>query len=214
MVKVLLKPSAGWMMILVGMLMIGACAPSTTHYVQVNQFMQQEKYNDALTLMNQNQAAYDERNAALYHMELGVLAHYADRYKESNQSLARAEVIIDQLYTRSISKHAASFIINDNTIPYRGEDFEDAMLNLFMAMNYVGLRQWEDALVEARKANFRLTQYREKNPDDAALRQDAFLQYFTGLLYEADREVNDAVVSFRDATTLYRQYEGLNAPGR
>lgn len=216
--RLLSKSGAGWLWLLMGALVVCSCAPSTTHYAQVNQFMQQDQYADALNLMNQNQDAYADRKAALYNMEVGVLAHYANRYSESNQSLARAEAIVDELYTRSISKHAASFIINDNTIPYRGEDFEDAMLNLFMAMNYVGMRQWEDALVEARIVDNKLNLINSRYEDDQrnTYTEDAFIRFMMGVLYETEGEINDAFISYRKAEEIYRSaYQpnyGVEAP--
>jgi uncharacterized protein len=115
--------------------MVFSCAAKVKHYPVINQHLSNQNYEQALKVIKDNKDAYPKRNAALYYMEEGILAHFALRYKESNKSLSRAEQIMDDLYTRSISKQTASFLINDNTIPYRGEDFESAMVNLFMALN-------------------------------------------------------------------------------
>lgn len=206
MTKCLSGNAAGLLLALIGALLIGGCAMATGHYAQIDQYLLQDNYNDALTVMNKNQDTYDERNAALYNMEVGVLAHYANRYEESNRNLGKAEIIVDELYTRSVSKQAASFIINDNTIPYRGEDFEDAMLNLFMAMNYCGLRQWEDALVEARKVDNKLNIINNRYEDDQknVYKEDAFIRFLMGVLYETEGEINDAYISYRKAAEIYR----------
>ena len=200
------QTAAVGILVLTSALLISGCAPQISHYAQIDQFMLQGNYTDAQKVMNQNKDAYTNRNAALYHMEQGLLAHYAGRYEESNQHLARAEIILEQLYTRSISKQAASFIINDNTVPYRGEDFEDAMLNLFMALNYVGLRQWEDALVEARKVDSKLSLINRRYEDDQknVYKEDAFIRFLMGVLYEAEGEINDAFISYRKAAEIFR----------
>jgi len=153
-----------------------------------------------------------------HYMEEGILAHFALRYKESNKSLSRAEQIMDELYTRSISKQTASFLINDNTIPYRGEDFENAMVNLFMALNYVGLGLGDEALVEARKVDNKLnvinSHYSEDNKN--VYKEDAFIRFLMGVLYEADGEDNDAFISYRKAEEIYRtdyrQNYGISPP--
>jgi hypothetical protein len=195
-----------WILLLSGPLLLAACAPRTSHYAQIDQFVLQGNYDQALTVMNDNRDGYSDRDAALFLMEQGILAHYAGRYEESNRHLARAEIILEQLYTRSISKQAASFVINDNTIPYRGEDFEDAMLNLFMALNYVGLSQWEDALVEARKVDSKLNLINSRYEDDQknVYKEDAFIRFLMGVLYEADGEINDAFISYRKAAEIFR----------
>ena len=142
----------------------------------------------------------------LYYLDRGIIAHFAGRYRESNESFSKAESIMEELYTKSLSKQAASFLISDNTIPYRGEDFERAMVNLFMALNYVGLGRWEDALVEARKVDNKLmvinSQYDEEERN--VYKEDGFIRFLMGALYEAEGEINDAFISYRKAEQIYR----------
>jgi len=185
---------------------LDACAPKFDHYTQLDQYIYQQDYDSALKLMDENRDSYKERNAALYYMEEGLLAHFAGRYDESNQSLLKAEEILDELYTRSISKQAASFVINDNTIPYRGEDFEDAMVNLFLALNYAGLGLMEDALVEARQVDNELNIINSRYEDESknVYSEDAFIRFLMGVLYEANDEINDAFISYRKAEEIYR----------
>jgi hypothetical protein len=70
---------------------LGACAPKLDHYTQLDQYIYQQDYDSALKLMDESKDSYKERNAALYYMEEGLLAHFAGRYDASNQSLLKAE---------------------------------------------------------------------------------------------------------------------------
>jgi hypothetical protein len=101
-------------------LLVFSCAPPIKHYVKVNQSLMQQDYDSAIAELQKNKGEYKERNAALFYLEEGLLQHFASNYQQSTQSLAKAEGIMDELYTKSISKQAASFLINDNTIPYSG----------------------------------------------------------------------------------------------
>ena len=49
-----------------------------------------------------------------------------------------------------MTQNAASFIANDNTKDYAGEDYEDIYLNVFNALNYYHAGKIDDALVEIR----------------------------------------------------------------
>lgn len=204
------QKTKGKLLSLLLMLIFGAllfsCAPKVKHYPLINQHLSNQNYEQALQVIKDNKDAYPKRNAALYYMEEGILAHFALRFKESNESLSRAEQIIDELYTRSISKQTASFLINDNTIPYRGEDFESAMVNLFMALNYVGLGLRDEALVEARKVDNKLNIINSRYPEDKknVYKEDAFIRFLMGVLYEADGQDNDAFISYRKAEEIYR----------
>ncbi|MBU4414646.1 MAG: hypothetical protein KJ976_06030 [Proteobacteria bacterium] len=183
-----------------------SCAPSLKYYAKVDEYLLNQEFDSAWHLSRKKNKAFDKLNAVIYYLDEGILAHFACRYSESNQSLAKAESIMDKLHTKSISKHITSFIINDNTIPYRGEDFESALVNLFMAMNYVGLGSLEDALVEARKVDNKLNilnaryEYDKKN----VYREDAFIRFLMGVLYEAEGEINDAYISYRKAKDIYK----------
>jgi hypothetical protein len=176
---------------LVGLLVF-SCAPPFKHYVKVNQSLIQQDYASAIAELQRNKGAYKERNAALYYLEEGLLQHYASK--------------------------VGSFLINDNTIPYRGEDFENALVNLFMALNYAEAGQREEALVEARKVDNKLNVLNSRYAGDKknVYKEDAFIRFLMGILYEADGEVNDAFISYRKAEKIYRNdyanNYGVSAP--
>ena len=183
-----------------------SCTPSLKYYTKVDKYLLNQEFDSAWHLAKKNNKAFDKLNAVLYYLDEGILAHFASRYSESNQSLAKAESIMDELYTKSISKHVISFIINDNTIPYRGEDFESVLVNLFMALNYVALGSFEDALVEARKVDNKLNIFNAKYKDDKKniYREDAFIRFLMGVLYEAEGEINDAYISYWKSKHIYK----------
>ena len=192
--------------ILLGLFLFFSCAPSIKHYPRINQYLLSQDYDSAYKLVQEKKKTYAKRNAVLYYLDEGIISHFAGRYKESNRSFSKAESIMEELYTKSISKAAASFLISDNTVPYRGEDFERAMVNLFMALNYVGLGKWEDAVVEGRKVDSKLnlinSQYEEGKGN--VYKEDGFIRFLMGALYELEGEINDAFISYRKAEAVYR----------
>jgi len=187
--------------------LFSSCAPSIKHYPQVNQYLLARDYDSAYHTIEESKGTYAERNAVLYFLDKGIIAHFAGRYKESNQNFFQAESIMDELYTKSISKEAASFVISDNTVPYRGEDFEMAMVNLFLALNYAELGSWEDAVVEARKVDSKLNLINSKYEEGEknVYREDGFIRFLMGVFYEAEQEMNDAFISYRNSEEIYRE---------
>jgi hypothetical protein len=192
---------------LTGILLFSSCAPTLEQYSRINQYLLAGDYDSAYTAVEQSKERYAERNAVLYYLDEGTVLHFAGRYKESNQSFFRAESIMDGLYTKSISKEAASFVISDNTVPYRGEDFEMAMVNLFLAMNYAGLGSWEDAVVEARKVDAKLNLINSKYEEGKknVYKEDGFIRFLMGIFYEGEGEINDAFISYRKSEEIYRE---------
>ncbi len=114
---------------------------------------------------------------------------------------------MEELYTKSISTEAAAVLLNDNLIPYDGEDFEKVFVNLFLALNFAEMGDIEEALVEARKVDLKLNQYSRQYEGKNVYKQDAFVRYIMGMLYEAAGEINDAFISYKKAYEGYKMYD-------
>jgi hypothetical protein len=61
------------------------------------------------------------RDRLLELLQRGHVLHYAGRFEESNAAFQLAEDLAASLYTRSISQAAASLIVNDLAVDYRGK---------------------------------------------------------------------------------------------
>src|SRR2546425_10839145 len=88
-------------------------------------------------------------------------------------------------HPRRIRSEVEAFLTSDNALPYEGEEFEKVLLNVFMALDYVQLGLWDDALVEARKVDHKLTVLADRNQKRMTYNKDALARYLSGLLYEA-----------------------------
>jgi hypothetical protein len=148
-----------------------------------------------------------------YLMELGLVLRERGDLARSNQVFEEAERLVDELWTKSISKEVLALVTSDETIPYDGEVWERVLVNYYRAMNYIDLGQYEDALVECRKINHKLRVYADASDDPPTYRTDAFGQYLTAMLYEAGGELNDAWVSLRLAAEGYEHYAEVYGVG-
>ena len=138
-------------------------------------------------------------------MDLGMLQHLAGQYQQSNRSLSAAEDLTEALYTRRVSAEIEAFFTTDTTLPYEGEDFEKVMLNVLMALNYVQLGLWDDALVEARKVDHKLSVLNDRAGGKLAYSKDPFARYLSGVLYEAAGDLTNALVAYRLSRDAFEQ---------
>ncbi|MFH2051670.1 MAG: hypothetical protein ABIK96_04300 [bacterium] len=200
-----------------GALSLGAagCATYSARIADLRPQLAGGDFAGALATVEDNTGGKDR---LLYHLERGTVLHYADRYAESNEAFALSEQLADDLYTKSVSEGALSLITNDGSISYRARPFEMAMVPYFKALNYIGLGEPAEALVEARRAGEVQARYveatlaavREEDRGDLArLRADPFLLYWSGLLYEWGRETNNAFIAYRNAAVAYQELSGL-----
>jgi hypothetical protein len=132
-----------------------SCAHSSNAYREIDNAVSRDNFTHAVDVVVRGQrranAIYSERNAIMLFLDKGLLEHYAKNYAASGEDLQNAERLIEEAYTKSVSEDFLSYIINDNTKAYPGEDFENIYLNVFNALNYYNRGNIEGALVEIRK---------------------------------------------------------------
>ena len=170
---------------------------------------------------------YAEKDRLLYYLDSGLAHHYARSLPESNERLTLAEETGEALFTKSVSRAAVSLLLNDNVLEYAGEDHEILYTNLIKALNYLTMRQFDDAFVEIRRANEKLDlleqkydaagkMLREGAENDTAgvaidyraehvrFENDAFARYLSMHLYAADGLFDDAEIDLRKLKEAYR----------
>jgi hypothetical protein len=194
---------------------LASCAPSTEFYRDVEANIAGGNYEAALVEVRANEKAYGDKSSVLYKLDTGLLYHYAGMSDSSNRWLFAAEKEIEELFTKSITLAAASMLLNDNVLPYDGEDFEKVLVNVFLALNYAEQGEPDEALVEARKVDLKLREYAKQYEGKNTYQEDAFIRYLMGALYESRGEINDAFISYRMAYEAYKVYAatyGTTAP--
>lgn len=194
----------GWPSLSFGALLLIGCA-TTLSLRDLNSYVLKNEFAPAAAQVEKNKSGYGEKNALLYYLDRGMLPQLAGQYAESNQVFEDAKKTAQDLFTKSVTAHLSTFLINDLMTPYYGEDFERALIHLFSALNYAALGQGEGALVECRQ----LDSFFRALPFDGqrnAYQDDAFARYLAGLLYEDRGETNDAYVSYMKALEAYDAY--------
>ncbi len=146
-----------------------------------------------------------------YLFERGLIAHYGDKFDESNRTFELAEITADDLYTKSISREAVSLLTSDNLRSYAGSQYERLLIHYYRAFNYVYLNMPDDALVECRKASGLLQFYADAD-ENYEFVGAAFIAYLSGILYEWAGDWNDAFIAYRWAERAYKQYGPLGVP--
>ena len=138
-----------------------------------------------------------------YQLELGLVAHYANHFAESNAALDIAGDIAEDRYTKSVSKELGSLVTSDKLRPYSGTQYERLLSHYYRALNYVYLNQLDGALVECRRATA-LINYFKGEDEKYDFFGTGFLAYLSGMFFEAAGEWNDALISYKQAAEYYK----------
>jgi hypothetical protein len=138
-----------------------SCATAPFH--RVDGALYEGRYEDSLRALEKNRRSlYGSGDRVLYYLDKGMLAHYAGLYKESAGLLEAGERAMEAAFTKSIIQEAGSYLINDTTRDYAGEDYEDIYTNSFNALNYYHQGDLEEALVEIRRMNNKVRNLADK----------------------------------------------------
>jgi tetratricopeptide (TPR) repeat protein len=194
----------GFASLSLGALLLVGCA-TTLSLRELNGYVLRNEFAPAAEKVEKLKSGYGEKNALLYYLDRGMLLQLAGQYAESNQVFDNAKKTAQEHFTKSVTSHLSTFLVNDLMTPYYGEDFERALIRLFSAVNYAVLGLGEDALVECRQ----LDSFFRALPFDGqrnAYQDDAFARYLAGLLYEDQGETNDAYTSYMKALEAYDTY--------
>lgn len=184
------------------------CASTLLEEMSVDIYLPDRDFEGALADLEGNREVFGERNKLLYLLNRGSLLFYAEEYEESNVSLLEANSLVEELYTKRISVETAA-LINPNLTPYEGEDYEQIMINVFAAFNYISLGELEEAGVEARIINNKLQLLSQRYDADDKYKNDALGRYLSGLIYEAGGDINNAYVSYKLAYEAYLDYRKM-----
>lgn len=161
---------------------------------------------DAVASISDQESRYGRNQKLLFLMDAAMVNMFCSDCDTANTYFHTAETLAEKLWTKSISKEAASFLWNEYTRPYAGEDFERAMINLFSAMSYIDANKTDEALVECRRLNALLSMYNEKYEAKNVYKEDAFARYLSGILYESTGSLDDAFIDYFHAYKLFEDY--------
>lgn len=165
-------------------------------------------YTQAASIIESEKASLYTHGALMYWLDKGIVAHHAGKYNDSIKYFDMADKIADELTPKRDE------LLYSATYP--GENYELVYINLFQALNYVFVGQYDEALVEARKADHKLRTLAVNSQNKShEYTEDPFARYLLGLIYEDAGEPNDAFISYKmaiDGYTASHIYPSIRLP--
>ena len=190
-------------------LLLSSCASYPERADHARRLMEGGFYDEAASYVKEY-AEKKDGDELLYWMDLGMIYHTAGKYEEAIRAFLTADKLAEIKDYTSISLEVASVVFNDNVNTYKGEHFENLLINVYLAIDYTLLGKWDDALVECRRVNQKL----DKMIQVAKLpyQKNAFAKYLSAVLFESRNELNDAFVDYRQMKKWGFEYPYLPEP--
>lgn len=178
---------------------LGACATYGDWVGDMEQQIAHDQPNKALEILAKRRQP--ARDAVLNLLNKAMLLRMDGQFANSNADLESAKHLIDKLTITSISEQTGALAINDTLRSYVGDPYEQVLLHVYAALNYLEMGELDNARVEALQLDVKLNQLTDDGFDE-----DAFARYLTGMIYEALREWDDAMIAYRKAYEAYQGY--------
>jgi len=131
---------------------------------QKSEFMQldisqgQGMYRDAVTQIDKDMdhKDFEANNNVLWNLNLGYSHYMLKSDANSTTAFNDAERLMkihrEQILASSVGDTLSSILVNDNTRPYIGTEYDGIMLNTYKALNYLDVRDFDGARVEFNRA--------------------------------------------------------------
>ena len=99
----------------------------------------------------------------LWALQLGTVKRIQQDYTKSTESFDAAEEMLKYYDEQStLGDGIGSTIVNENVIPYRGEEYDGIMVNVYKALNFMAEKNFDLARVEFNRALDRQRRAKEK----------------------------------------------------
>jgi hypothetical protein len=189
-------------------LLLSGCASYSDSFSSVEHAIVDRQPSQALALLEKlhKRGSFFSKADVLYQLNKAMVLRMQQQYEASNQAFEQAKSLIEQYDAFSVTEQASSFMINDASRAYLGEPFEQVLLHLYAALNYLEMGKPDEARVEALQVDQRLQRLNAKikNP---VYTEDAFVRYLTGIIYEQLGEYSNAMIACRKAYQAYQKYQ-------
>lgn len=187
-------------------LLCASCASDSYLRGAGHDSFKQRKWNEAAEAYAK-QAAEPSTNQLLFKLDQATSLFNAELYKEAIVLFLEAEELSEIKDYTSISEEVGVLGTGQGVRGYKGEDYEKVLINLYLALSFAALGNFESAQVECRKINLLLNRMIEDGKRN--YEESPFARYLSGLLWEASGEFNSAYVDYKLAYKLDPQLNGI-----
>jgi uncharacterized protein len=198
--RIIFSTATGVLIII--LVFMSGCASYYQDNLSFNHEFEKGDLSTALQTLKNSPHEAQGKNRFIYFSNKGLLYSIMGKYNESNENFEKAFLFGEDFRVNYLTE-AATYLSNPAIAPYRGEDHEHLMILYFKALNFLKMNKPEEALVECRRLNIRLSQLSDKYHSEKKLQRDAFIHTLMGIIYQSNKDYNNAFIAYRNALEVY-----------
>ncbi len=180
-------------------LCMNGCALNTSAMSSIRSLTLHGDFLQAQRIAESTWSEDAERNFGLWYRSRAILAYLSHDYPASSAFFEQAKTHYTLYRPTSISEQGSSFITNDTSTAYIGALYENILLYVFAALNYINEGNFAAARVEI----LQLQTFIQGTPGTIDPILLAGAHAFRGLLFNAIGELDNTAIAYRKAVIAY-----------
>jgi len=175
------------------------CASYLKQADQTKEYLRSGRYETALTELKVK-AESPGKDQLMYLLDYATTLQIKGDFKASALAFQAADKLVDENDYHSVTQVLGATLGSEEMIQYKGESYEKFLINGLNAINYLMLGDYDDALVECRRINNKISAFKMEGRDPYEL--SSFARYLAGVIWEADKKYDDAYLEYEGAYKL------------
>ncbi len=193
-------------LIIAELLFICGCNAPREQLLTFNKYFETSDFNLASTFAEKNikKRKTPDGDDLLWTLQAAAAKRILKDYNSSTQYFDNAEKHLQYYDTRSaIGDEISAVVINDNAMPYKGEEYDGVMVNAYKALNFLSENKPDLARVEFNRALDRQRRTKEKFEKEIRQTKEKIDKMSCGGL------VNQTISNPNTEQTLHNKYPEL-----
>lgn len=169
------------------------CATHQSRIEKPRMMLKGQQYDEAVSELGKL-AAVPDGDQLLNLMEYGTALRISGRYQDSNQVFMQADKLADEVDYQSVSRNVMATLGSEEMLQYKGESYENLLVNAYLALNFMQMGQRDSAMVEVRRINDKINRIRNNGREN--YEYSPFAIYLSALIYETNKQYDDAYIAY------------------
>ena len=148
----------------------------------------------------QKLADQEGRDQLVHVLDYATALHIHGDFEKSVEYFLRADKLVEENDYFSISNNVVATLGSEEMIQYKGDSFEQLMIPLYLAFNFIMLGDFEKTQVSLRRVNDRINLFRQKGRENYEF--NPFAYYLQALVWEAAGDFDNAYIALTKARDL------------
>lgn len=149
-------PTPHYVLLLVlSFIIFAGCNPPLGQLNTFNEYFNNGEYDKGIEFAQSkiSKSANPKKEDLLWTLQLGTLERLRQNHRESNNYFDKSEQMLNYFdYQNKTADSVAAIAVNENIVPYLGEEYDGIMVNTYKALNFMALGDNDTARVEFNRA--------------------------------------------------------------